>query len=59
VDRLSGAVARAVNLPDVRERLLQFGSTPVGSSADEAAERIKREFPRYAGAIKAAGIRPE
>jgi len=59
VDRLSSAVSRAVNLPDVRERLLQFGSTPVGSSADEAAARIKREFPRYASAIKAAGIRPE
>jgi tripartite-type tricarboxylate transporter receptor subunit TctC len=59
VNRMSAEVAKALRAPDVRERLAQLGSDPVGSSPEEAAARIKREFPRYAQAIKKANIRPQ
>jgi tripartite-type tricarboxylate transporter receptor subunit TctC len=59
VDKLSAEVAKALRAPDVRERLVQLGNDPLGTTPDEAAARIKREFPRYSAAIKQANIRPE
>ena len=59
VDKVSAEVAKALRAPDVRERLVQLGNDPLGTTPDEAAARIKREFPRYSAAIKQANIRPE
>ena len=59
VNRMSAEVAKALRAPDVRERLAQLGSDAVGSTPEQAAERIKREFPRYAEAIKKANIRAQ
>jgi tripartite-type tricarboxylate transporter receptor subunit TctC len=59
VDRLSAEIAKALQLPDVRERVAQLGAKPLGTTPDEAAARIKRETPRYAAAIKKANIRSD
>ena len=59
VQRLSVEVAKALRAPDVRERLVQLGNDVLGTTPEEAAARIKREFPRYAAAIKQANIRAE
>jgi tripartite-type tricarboxylate transporter receptor subunit TctC len=59
VDRMSVEIAKALKAPDVRERLVQLGNEPLGTTPEEAAARIKREFPRYAAAIKAANIRAD
>jgi len=59
VARMSAEVAKALKAPDVRERLVQLGNEPLGTTPDEAAARIKREFPRYAAAIKAANIKAD
>ncbi|MGQ0651969.1 MAG: Bug family tripartite tricarboxylate transporter substrate binding protein [Betaproteobacteria bacterium] len=59
VERMSAEVARALKAPDVRERLVQLGNEPLGTTPEEAAARIKREFPRYAAAIKAANIKAD
>jgi tripartite-type tricarboxylate transporter receptor subunit TctC len=59
VDRLSAEIAKALKLPDVRERIAQLGAREVGTTPDEAAARIKREAPRYAAAIKKANIRSD
>jgi tripartite-type tricarboxylate transporter receptor subunit TctC len=59
VHRLSAEVARALRAPDVRERLVALGNQPLGTTPEEAAARIKREFPRYSAAIKQANIRPD
>ena len=59
IDRMSGEIAKALKLPDVRERLVQLGNEPLGTTPEEAAARIKREFPRYAAAIKAANIKAD
>ena len=56
VERMSAEVAKALKASDVRERLVQLGNEPLGTTPDEAAARIKREFPRYQSAIKAANI---
>jgi tripartite-type tricarboxylate transporter receptor subunit TctC len=59
VNRMSGEVAKALRAPDVRERLAQLGGDALGTTSEEAAARIQREFPRYAEAIKKANIRPQ
>ena len=59
IDRMSAEIAKALRLPDVRERLLQLGNEAIGTTPDEASARIKREFPRYAAAIKAANIKAD
>ena len=59
VERLSTEVAKALKAPDVRERLVQLGNEPLGTTPEEAAARIKREFPKYAAAIKAANIKAD
>ena len=59
VERLSAEVAKALKSPDVHERLVQLGNEPLGTTPEEAAARIKREFPRYATAIKAANIKTD
>jgi tripartite-type tricarboxylate transporter receptor subunit TctC len=59
VQRMSAELAKALKAPEVRERLVQLGNEPLGSTPDEAAARIRREFPRYATAIKAANIKAD
>jgi tripartite-type tricarboxylate transporter receptor subunit TctC len=59
VERMSAEVAKALKAPDVLERLVQLGNEALGTTPDEAAARIKREFPRYATAIKAANIKSD
>jgi tripartite-type tricarboxylate transporter receptor subunit TctC len=59
LDRMSAEITKALKASDVRERLVQLGNEPLGTTPDEAAARIKREFPRYAAAIKAANIRAD
>ena len=59
IERMSAEIARALKFPDVRERLVQLGNDPLGTTPEEAAARIKREFPRYAAAIKAANIKAD
>jgi len=59
IERMSAEIAKALKFPDVRERLVQLGNEPLGTSPEEAAARIKREFPKYAAAIKAANIKAD
>ena len=56
---LSAAMARAVQAPDVRPRLVDLGFAPIGSSPDECAANIRSEIEKWAKVVKAAGIRVE
>ena len=59
IHRLSAAVVKALEAPDVRAQLTQIGVHAVGSTPEQAAARIQRETPRYAEAIRQANIRAE
>ena len=59
VERMSAEIAKALKAPDVRERLMQLGNEPLGTTPEEASMRIRREFPRYQQAIKAANIKAD
>ena len=59
VERLNLEIARAVQLPDVRERLTSEGAEPAGGSPAEFAAHIKRELARWAQVIKQAKIKAD
>ncbi len=59
ITRLHGATAKALQNPEVRQRLLNDGAEPVGSSPEEFAAYLRSETAKWAKVIQAAGIKPE
>lgn len=59
VARLHAEIVRALQLPEVKERLAADGAEPVGDSPEAFAALIKSEIEKWAKVAKAAGIRPE
>ena len=57
IAKLSAESVRIGAMPDVRERLFAMGVIPVGSSAEQLAERMRIEIPRYTEAIRKGNIR--
>ncbi|NOG72560.1 tripartite tricarboxylate transporter substrate binding protein [Roseicella sp. DB1501] len=58
-DRWAAAVNRALQDPVLRPRIREAGFLPGGGSSEEAAGLLQRDAARYAGLIKATGIRIE
>ncbi len=56
---LSAAMARVVQAPDIKPRLVDLGFSPIGSSPEECAANIRSEIEKWAKVVKAAGIRVE
>ena len=59
VTRIQQEIARVLNLPDMNERLSQFGAEPIASSPENFAAFTRAEHDKFAKLVKAAGIRPE
>ena len=59
ITKLHAGVVRALQNPDVRQRLLNDGAEPVGSSPEEFAAYLRSETTKWAKVIQAAGIKPE
>ena len=59
VARLNTEFVKAVNDPDVRERLVQQGLSARGSSADELGSMMRAQLARYGKLVKEAGIKNE
>lgn len=57
VSRLNTELVRIVNLPDVRNRILDLGGIPVGNSVAEFDAFQKAESARWARIIKDSGAR--
>ncbi|MFL6804505.1 MAG: Bug family tripartite tricarboxylate transporter substrate binding protein [Xanthobacteraceae bacterium] len=55
-DKLSQAIARAMRMSDVRERLLALQAIPVGSTPDQMQAAIQKDIDRWAPVIRAATI---
>ncbi len=59
VNTLGNAVAKAARSADTRQRLIEQGAEPVGSSPDEFAKLLKNEFVRWAEVVKVSGARAD
>jgi tripartite-type tricarboxylate transporter receptor subunit TctC len=55
--RLNREIDRAVNLPDVRERILKLGADPLTMSIADFEAMIKREFEQNATLVKATNMK--
>jgi tripartite-type tricarboxylate transporter receptor subunit TctC len=59
VDRVSTEIARAIQLPDVREFMAREGADAVGSTPQAFAVFFRNEVERYAKVIRSANIRAD
>ncbi len=57
--RLSGEMQKALQAPDLKERLLNAGLDPASVPLDELPAFMRREQERYAAIIKGANIKVE
>ena len=59
LERLHAEFTRALASPDVRERMLNLGAEPVGSTPAEFAAYIGSEARKYARLVKASGAKSD
>jgi tripartite-type tricarboxylate transporter receptor subunit TctC len=59
IDRLQKETAAALAQPEVRERLLGLGITPVGNTPELFGAQLRADIAKYESVVKAAGIRAE
>ena len=57
--RLNGAVVKAVQLPDVREKLLAQGADPIVTTPEQMGDFVRNEIAKWGKVAKAANIRLE
>jgi tripartite-type tricarboxylate transporter receptor subunit TctC len=56
VNRLSGAIAKAVALPDLREKLLVLGVEPVGSTPEQLKAFMQSELDKWTKLVQSLGL---
>ena len=56
VHKLYEEVAKALAVPEIRDRILELGMTPVGLSPEESAAMVTREIAQYRPIVEAAGM---
>jgi len=59
VDRLNSEIVRALNAPDLRERMQGMGADPVGNTPEQYTAFVQNEIAKWGKVIKAAGIKGE
>ena len=57
VDKLNGAVTKALETPDVRDRLLAQGAEPMPGSPQAFANFMRDEMTKWAPVVKQAGVK--
>ncbi len=56
---LANAIAKAAHAPDVKQRLLEQGSEPVGNTPEQFGALLRDEVAKWGEVVKAAGMRAE
>jgi tripartite-type tricarboxylate transporter receptor subunit TctC len=59
IDKLVEGSIEAVNTPSVKERLVQSGVVPGGTTPAQVAERFKADKKAFAEAVQIMGLKPE
>lgn len=59
IDRLNAEVAKALQLPDVRTRLLDLGAEPAPMPVAEFAAWTQAEVNKWTRLVREAGVQPE
>jgi tripartite-type tricarboxylate transporter receptor subunit TctC len=59
IDVLAKEIARIMQVPDIKDKMLAQGFEPVGDSPAQFGKFIGEEITRWEKVVKAAGIKPE
>lgn len=59
VKKLNSEILAIMDAPDVRERLLKFGATPLPGTPEKLRQQLAREVPRWRKVIQDAGLKVE
>jgi tripartite-type tricarboxylate transporter receptor subunit TctC len=59
VERLQREIAAVIHLPDVSQKMIDQGQTPLGSTPEEFAAAFAKDAPRWTTLIKASGAKAE
>ncbi len=59
VSRLSAAIAKAVQHPDIAQRYTTLGIDGVGNTPEQYVAQIRLDIAKYAKAVKASGVKVE
>ncbi len=59
VVKLNAEIVKAMNAPDIKEKFSALGAETTGSTPEQYAEFLKEEVTKWAGVIKASGIRAD
>lgn len=59
VNRIRDDVAAVLQIPEVRQRLLDIGGQPSGEPPEEFAERVRNDIAKWKKVAAAAGIKPQ
>jgi tripartite-type tricarboxylate transporter receptor subunit TctC len=59
IKRLNTEILTIVNTPEVRERLLTFGATPLPGTPEDLRRQLAREVPAWRKVIQDAGLKAE
>jgi tripartite-type tricarboxylate transporter receptor subunit TctC len=59
VAKISAAVAKARDLPDIRQRMTELGFTPEGGTPEEFGDFVKRDLARWHKVVKDTGVKVE
>jgi tripartite-type tricarboxylate transporter receptor subunit TctC len=59
IARLNGDLVRALQSPDLRQRLAPFGYEIIANTPDQFARHMRAQSERLAGVIRETGIKPE
>lgn len=56
IQKLNKAVNNVLEMPDVKKKLAELGTTPVGGTSAEFTDYVNAETKKWAEVVKAAGI---
>jgi len=59
VARLNAEINKVLQMPDVREKLINGGVTPMGGAPDEFAAFVRTDYARWGKIVKDSGVKLE
>jgi tripartite-type tricarboxylate transporter receptor subunit TctC len=59
VNALNAALVRALNMPDVQQRIQALGMTPSPSTPEEFGKQIRADYALWGKVVKQAGVKAE
>jgi len=59
VERIQQQAVKALQMADVRERMLALGITPVGNSPEELAQVLRQDLDKWTRVAKSAGVKAQ